>query len=235
MALRIKAPGCGILILFCFLLVGQTDEPISENAAPAISMGKTPLPPELLRPRYGEDPLFSRDYVIGKMGRCDASEESYRYARLIVAGLAAGDGKTEGVQFSEQKRLYVKQGIGSLGTRAWRVGGGRVEPDGSVSFLIRFLGRANSVTGELYLRKEEPKAETEEAEKEAALLGEEIKTETGAAAEKEDSEEEDVKTRVKEETIFWLVDDVLLEPPRSLAEGKFGPGGADMKTYERFF
>ena len=216
MALKQKTLVFGSIILLCLLFTGQTARPINDNGNPAYTMGMNQLPPELLRPRYGEDPFFPRDYVIGKIGRCDASEESYRYARLIIANLAAGDGKTEGVQFSEQKRLYVRQNIGILGTRTWRVGGGRVEPDGSVSFLIRFLGRENSITGELYLRKEEPKA---------------------GAEEKEDVKGDDIIDDITadEETVFWLVDDILLEPPRSLAEGKFGPSGADMMPYERFF
>jgi hypothetical protein len=33
----------------------------------------------------------------------------------------------------------------------------------------------------------------------------------------------------------WRVDDILLESPRSLTDGKYGPGGADMTPYERFF
>jgi len=33
----------------------------------------------------------------------------------------------------------------------------------------------------------------------------------------------------------WRVDDILLEPPRHLTDGKYGPGGADMTPYERFF
>ena len=182
----------GVVILFCILFIGQTAGPGSTFSPGGIHS----LPQELQRPRYGEDPYFPRDYVIGTLGRCDAPEESYRYARLIAAGLAAGNGKVEGVQFSEQKRFSVVQVIAGLGTRRWRVGGGRVEPDGSVSFLIRFLGREKSITGELYLRKEESNSEN---------------------------------------GIVWHVDDILLENPRQLSDGKFGPGGADLTPYERFF
>jgi len=204
MVLGQKVLFSGIIILFCFLLVGQAAGPAGEYGAPINSRGRDLLPPELLRPHYGEEPCFPRDYVIGELGRCDASEESYRYAKLITANLVFGNKKTPGVGFSEQKRLSAAQSIGSLGTRSWRVGGGRVEPDGSVSFLIRFLGREQSVTGELYLRKEEP----------------------GTRAEEEDTDAD---------TIFWRVDDVLLEKPRSLGEGKYSPGGAEMAAYERFF
>ena len=190
-----KVLGTGIVILFCILFVAQTAGPNSKFRPGEAGS----LPEELQRPKYGEELRFPQDYVIGDLGRCDASEESYRYARLVVASIAAGNGKTEGVQFPEQKRLSAVQNIASLGARSWRVGGGRVEPDGSVSFLIRFLGREKSVTGEIYLRKEEPKSETEDS------------------------------------SIYWQVDDVLLEAPRSLTEGKFSPGGANMTAYERFF
>ena len=217
-----------IVILFCFLLVAQTaNSNRAENP-----MGVSALPPELLRPRYGESPHFPQDYVIGTLGRCDASEESYRYARLIVAGLAAGNGKAEGVVFPEQKRLSVLKSISGLGTRSWRVGGGRVEPDGSVSYLIRFLGRENSVTGELYLRREEIKTEQE------IKPEQEIKQETEIKPETENEVKEEAKKddeRREETTVSWRVDDILLENPHSLYGGKYSPGGTEMTAYERFF
>ena len=180
----------GIIIFFFTLFMAQTPE--SGNTY--IPGGIHSLPGELLRPRHGEAPHFPRDYVIGSLGRCDASEEPYHYARILTAGLAAGNGKTEGVEFLEQKRLAVVQGILGLDVRSWRVGGGREEPDGSISFLIRFLGREKSIAGELYLKKDE----------------------TGDNA------------------VFWVVDDIQLEPPRGLTEGKYSPGAADIAAYERF-
>jgi hypothetical protein len=39
--------------------------------------------------------------------------------------------------------------------RQYRLGGGREEPDGSTSFLFRFIGREQSIAGELYLIWEE--------------------------------------------------------------------------------
>ncbi|MDR0323969.1 MAG: hypothetical protein LBI12_05960, partial [Treponema sp.] len=42
--------------------------------------------------------------------------------------------------------------IGSITPRNFRIGGGREEPDGAVSFLVRFLGRDYGITGELYIR-----------------------------------------------------------------------------------
>jgi hypothetical protein len=204
MAKRQKGMVFIIIILFYFLLAAQTDKPnraIRSGDASAQHL-------DLLRPRYGESPHFPRDYVIGALGRCDASEESYRYAKLLVSGLASGNGRADGVDFPEQKRLSVLREISDLRTRGWRVGGGRIEPDGSVSYLIRFLGRESSVTGELYLRREEPKSGRE----------------TDGAVNKEETA-----------SFSWRVDDILLESPRNLSEGKFGPTKADMPSYERFF
>jgi hypothetical protein len=198
MGIRQKFLCIGFVILFCILFVAQIDKPNSTFRTGGIDQ----LSPELLRPRFGEPPHFPKDYVIGVLGRCDAPEESYRYARFLVAGLAGRNDTTEeglnlsSIQFPEQKRLSIRQSIADLGIRSWRVGGGRVEPDGSVSFLIRFLGREKSVTGELYLRKEE---------------------------------------QDPEKGFLWHVDDILLESPRQLSEGKFSPAGADMTVYERFF
>jgi hypothetical protein len=36
----------------------------------------------------------------------------------------------------------------------YHLGSGRTEPDGTVSFLVRFLGREQWIAGELYLRLE---------------------------------------------------------------------------------
>jgi len=248
----------GTVILFSVLFMAQTETP--NNAFRRGEGGS--LPQELIRPRYGEDPRFPRDYVIGDLGRCDASEESYQYARLIVAGLAAGNGKTEGVRFSEQKRLSAVQSISGIGARSWRVGGGRVEPDGAISYLIRFLGRENSITGELYLRKEEwtPQAEevrlpsSEDKADEESLQAAESQAESPqiAASQAESPQAESPQIAASQATapqaaapqaaapeavssFVWMVDDILLERPRSLAEGRYSPGKSDMAAYERFF
>ena len=228
-----KVLGAGILLLFGMLVFAQTNMPQSDEISGAAVSGIAAMPPlELLRPRYGEEPRFPQDFVIGTLGRGNASEESYRYALLLTGGLAAGNGIVQGVHFPEQKRLSIVQNLSGLGmVRSWRVGGGRIEPDGSVSFLIRFLGRERSITGELYLRQapaahEQQHHITEIAETEITEI------EVFDAAEGEYA----ALTPLEIEPVYWwLVDDVLLEPPRGLAEGRFGPGGGDMTPYERFF
>jgi hypothetical protein len=250
------------------------------------------IPQELLRPRYGEEPLFPKDYVIGELGRGDATEETYRMAREIVAGLAAGNGNIDRVVFPDYKRMAALDKLTALGVRSWRVGGGRSEGGGVYSFLVRFLGREKSITGELYLLWQEPIVEEEvspETVKTSGVQSEPAKaaaeqTETpnitatpngeaandkaapqdpaalaravadgDASAESaadgaltEGGEKKDpgpiagIATEVKEEPRLedkphWRVDDILLEPPRGLSDGKYGPGGRDMTPYERFF
>jgi len=283
----------------------------AQNETSGVS-GTSAMPMELLRPQYGEDPRFPKDYVIGELGRGDATVETYKLAREIVASLAAGNGKVDQVVFPEQKRLAALNRLNAIGVRSWRVGGGRSEGDGGYSFLVRFLGRERSITGELYLQWQTPivineveaepvetsmttptetateegtatepettapgttttegptaaentATETRTATTELRTTAEETEnTESGdtaeaAIAETEETPEETetaeekattqsvvepgVETVIKEEPRLedkphWRVDDLLLEPPRGLADGRFGPGGADMTPYERFF
>ncbi|MDR0448676.1 MAG: hypothetical protein LBH07_08400 [Treponema sp.] len=204
-----------MIILYCILVIAQTSETAYNNQTGG---GRSVIPDELSRPRYGEDPIFPRDYVIGHLGRSDASEESYQYARRILASLLSGNGNVDGVIFPEQKRLNVVNSISNLGTRNWRIGGGRVEPDGSISFLIRFLGRERSITGELYLQRVIPTVPDLTDDVEAAAA--------------EDPENPPSGSQLH---MSWQVDDILLENPRNLSEGKFSPAGTEMVPYERFF
>jgi hypothetical protein len=220
--------------------------------------GQTMLPRELTRPRHGEDPRFPRDFVIGEMGRGDASEESYRIARRIVAGVVEGRAAPEDILFPPLKRSRVTETLSALGVRTWRIGGGRVENGGGVSFLVRFLGRERSVTGEIYLRRESPPPPPPPAEdKSADNSGENgaARDPAGASAPEEEAAGENGGSAAQgeepaaqetepapappaaagAESLRWQVDDILLEPSRSLAEGQYGPSGADMTPYERFF
>jgi len=311
--------GQKILIISVFLYFGLAFglAVFAQNDNRGVS-GTSAMPLELLRPQYGEDPRFPQDYVIGELGRGGATVETYKLAREIVASLVAGDGRVDQVAFPEHKRLAALNRLSGLGVRSWRVGGGRSEGDGGYSFLVRFLGRERSITGELYLQWETPVvideveaeavessmsppaetdtvAETEGVAPETGNAATEpgntatetrrTEPENGAAAEPRtataesvaaemdnataelrttaeetesaetdpeaavaETEDEDAKpvvepgveTVIKEEPKLedkphWRVDDLLLEPPRGLAEGRYGPGGADMTPYERFF
>jgi hypothetical protein len=49
----------------------------------------------------------------------------------------------------------LSQEIRSIRPRSYRLGGGRLEADGCVSFMTRFIGQDESITGELFIRFEE--------------------------------------------------------------------------------
>jgi hypothetical protein len=215
-----------ILLLFCLTLFAQLS-------------GDSMIPLELLRPQYGEDLRFPTDYVIGELGRCDASEESYQLAKRLMVSLISGDGRTGQLAFPEQKRLSALESLGALGVRTWRIGGGRIEPDGSVSYLVRFLGRERSITGELFLRREEAGQAVSAVSivDSAALTGPETPAAGSEAVPADAIPPPAAVTAAPSEAAvaIWRVDDILLESPRSLSEGKYSPGGADMTPYERFF
>ena len=110
--------------------------------------------PGLLRqPERGEAPRYPNDLVIGELGRGDASEGAYAFARSILAALMAG--RRDAPAFEDIGTSLAEsffEDIGSLAPRTFRIGGGRNEPDGCISFLVRFISREESITGELFVR-----------------------------------------------------------------------------------
>jgi hypothetical protein len=107
------------------------------------------VPEALRRPEKGEAPRYPQDLVIGAMGPGNAPEEAYRFAQDLLLALTKGN---NGLPASIINGNILEE-IGSLNPRGYRIGGGRVESDGSVSFLVRFLGPQESITGELFLRR----------------------------------------------------------------------------------
>jgi hypothetical protein len=111
------------------------------------------IPEALLRPNRGESPRYPIDLVIGELGQGRASAAAYSYANLVAAGLLSG-------QMSHSALSSINPGLretylntlGRVSPRSYRIGGGRGEPDGAVSFLVRFIGREFGITGELYIR-----------------------------------------------------------------------------------
>jgi hypothetical protein len=136
--------GCKFLIILPFLFLALV---LFAQSRVEFSGG---VPEDLLRPQYGETLRFPRDYVIGELGRGDAPEEAYQSARNLAAVLLRGEDLRQSIPLEEWNKS--REIIGALDPRGFRIGGGRKEADGSVSFLVRFLGRESSVTGELYLR-----------------------------------------------------------------------------------
>ncbi|MDR1174710.1 MAG: hypothetical protein LBK83_04490 [Treponema sp.] len=216
------------------------------------------IPPELWRPGRGESPRFPIDTVIGELGRGEASEEAYRFAHSVAEALMAersSDPSLSGMSQSELDGFF--EAVREVGPESFRLGSGRLEPDGAVSFLLRFIGREKGITGELYIRTDEepglpagdePAAETTAGSGETETSAEEAAAaETAETAVAETAEAETVET-VPAETAgvgereglarqagdVWHFEDLLLEEvqERTAAglEQRF-----DFSPYHRFF
>ena len=121
--------------------------------------------PEALRiPQRMEAPRLPRDMVVGELGQGQAPESAHRFAQGILTALSQGN-RTAPVMSGSLPALSqdIFTEIADLAPRNFRLGGGRNEVDGSVSFLVRFVGREESITGELFLRQTAPPGETEDA------------------------------------------------------------------------
>jgi hypothetical protein len=115
-----------------------------------------PIPPALLRPPRGESSRYPQDVVIGELGQGEAPPEAYRFARNLLSGLILEDRSGtihSGIDTALLDRLLEE--LKAVEPLKYRIGGGREEADGAVSFLVRFLGRERWISGELYLRREE--------------------------------------------------------------------------------
>jgi hypothetical protein len=111
------------------------------------------VPEDLRRPRRGEAPRYPQDMIIGDLGAGEAPEEAYAFSRELLAALTAENRNApvlSGLGGAPLDELFSK--LKPIGPRQYRIGGGREENDGSVSFLVRFLGREQGIAGELYLR-----------------------------------------------------------------------------------
>ena len=201
------------------------------------------IPEELLRPRRGESPRYPVDIVIGPIGQGSAPAEAYSLARRVAAALLAGDINAR--ILSSVKKVFLEGYIDALGAvnpRYFRLGGGREEPDGSVSFLVRFAGREQGITGELFIRYEErvtnppppppTPASKPEAEDGDGTAGEENSHITEAAEEPEQAPPAYVPIIEKR----WIFEDLILESPRTREEDILeNRQRYDFSPYERFF
>jgi hypothetical protein len=140
-----------IIVIAGFILAGSLLFPVSGGAQEA-GFGAGTVPDALRIPQRGEAPRYPQDVVIGELGRGRAPEESYRQARLYTEALLSGDREAaplSGVDKALVDRLFEE--LEPIEPRQFRLGGGREEDDGAVSFLVRFLGREKGKTGELFL------------------------------------------------------------------------------------
>jgi hypothetical protein len=94
--------------------------------------------------------------VIGELGRGQASEAAYGFARELLAALLRGT--TDAAVLSSVSaglKAEITETLKAINAVKYRIGGGKEEDDGSISFLFRVIGREQGAAGELYLRREE--------------------------------------------------------------------------------
>jgi hypothetical protein len=151
----------GILLtgLFMYPLPAQDygEDPLpdalQETAAEPV-FNQSSIPEALRQPQRGDEtPRYPRDAVIGELGRGEASEDAYRYARNLLQGALSLNRESAllaGAAPSQLEELFA--GLEPMAPQQYRLGGGREEADGSTSFLFRFIGRDMSMAGELYIR-----------------------------------------------------------------------------------
>jgi hypothetical protein len=114
------------------------------------------IPDSLRRPERGEAPRYPNDLVIGELGRGGSPEGAYYFAISLLSALTAGN-RGDSV-FADSGLLLSEnlfEEIRGIRARNYRLGGGRIEADGCVSFLVRFIGPEESITGELFIRRAE--------------------------------------------------------------------------------
>jgi hypothetical protein len=195
----------------------QTDELLQRGS----------IPEELLRPRREESPRYPVDIVIGPIGQGNAPAEAYGLARRIAAALLAGN--MNAPVLSSVNKVFLEGCMSALNVvnpRFFRLGGGRVEPDGSVSFLVRFAGREQGITGELFVRSRERVTNPPPVNKPITESGDDAATET----------EQTPPTNVPAVEKFWFFEDMILESPRSREEEIIeNRQRYDFSPYERFF
>jgi hypothetical protein len=226
-------------LLFVFLTgsaFSQTDEFLQRGS----------IPEELLRPRRDEALRYPVDTVIGPIGQGSAPAEAYGLARRIAAALLSGN--VGAPVLSSVKKVFIEgyvDALSAVNPRYFRLGSGREEPDGSVSFLIRFAGREQGITGELYIRFEErvtnpppppkpPASKPETAEGDDGTTGEENASVEAEAVEPEPEQAPPPYVPIIEKR--WVFEDLILEAPRTREEEILeNRQRYDFSPYERFF
>jgi hypothetical protein len=223
-----------MLCLFFAAAVFPQDEGSAAAETPAGTDAPAPpatIPEALRRPRRGEAGRYPVDTVIGPLGAGEAGEDAYRFAGDLLRALIAGNRGAPALFGVESGTLdTILEELKAINPVSCRLGGGRKEADGAVSFLVRFIGREKGISGELYIRAEGDEPE-EEIETEPAEEGETAETagEGGPAEGAADEAGGENTAR----NVVWRFDDLILEEPKD--RGKVEEGRFDFVPYERFF
>jgi hypothetical protein len=177
------------------------------------------IPEELFRPRRDEAPRYPIDTVIGELGQGTASNAAFSFANSIAEGFLSGQMRHSALSQinSVLRENYLSQ-LENIEPQSFRLGGGREEADGAISFLIRFIGKEYGITGELYIRF--VTREIENNDEEASVTAE-------------------ATTAVATSVVTggnWVFEDLLLEDAKSReVEQQESASRYDFLPYERFF
>jgi len=111
------------------------------------------IPEELLRPKRGEAPRYPVDIVIGELGKGTASDAAFSFANYISNAFLSGNTENPALaSIDSGLRESLLSSLDVIAPLSFRLGGGREEADGAISFLIRFIGKDQGISGELYIR-----------------------------------------------------------------------------------
>jgi len=210
---------------------------------------RSSIPQELLRPRKGEAPRYPVDMVIGALGQGDAAPDAYAIARKTAAALLAGNMNVP--VLSSVNKVFLEDcmtKLKSINPQSFRLGSGREEPDGSYSFLVRFIGREEGITGELFVRSQErrPKVQAPPPVKEKPPEPADFQPEDSQSIALEPTVSENENNTAAEPVPappvnipsekIWFFEDLILEEPRNREEeNKENRHRFDFSPYERFY
>jgi len=226
-----------VRLIFCLCLI--IFFPSLASSQSTIYRGS--IPEEFFCPKRGEAPRYPIDIVIGELGRGSASLGSFTFANSIINGFLSG--KTEHIALSSidsDLRENYLSALDVIDPVSVRIGGGRDEIDGAVSFLVRFLGKDSAITGELYVRyvtKQVPVDQPQSNDNESAVV-----VETAAEPEKSqdatDSEEAEVIQKpVRTVSVgSWVFEELLLDEAMDREiQAREILNRIDLNSYERFY
>jgi hypothetical protein len=192
--------GLFLFLSLCFAGLAAQEAAEAEDAEPRT------VPEFLRQPQRGEAPRYPTDTIIGSLEQKDVPAAAYAFARDVLDALVfeiKDAAALSSINSADREKIFSD--LEKVNPRKFRLGTGREEADGAVSFLVRFIGRERGIAGELYVRSGVP------ADGEA---GETL----------QDQEKEPV----------WQFDELILEEDRGLDEATEGPF-FDFPPYERFF
>jgi hypothetical protein len=176
--------------------------------------------------------------AIGALGRGEAPEAAYLFAREVSAALIAGNQDAPSLQaVNSAFREAFMSALHVINPRTYRLGSGREEPDGAVSFLVHFLGREQGITGELYVRPREnrqvkavPSSEGDGEAGDSAGAAETAPLSEGVPSTEGGGEPAEAALAGP---VVWEFEDLILEDAQE--RGVEADSRFDFPPYERFF